>query len=115
MPIVGDRPSHGLRVLLDLQAPKDEAGQARASIGPWRYDGSIVTPDRRFDVQVHVETNGDVTVVGAEVGVAGPEGKLPDDLAEKAKLIVRSAHRHARDEVKDAPPPRRIQRWRGEK
>ncbi|MFO0679390.1 MAG: hypothetical protein U0169_22885 [Polyangiaceae bacterium] len=104
MPIVGERPSHGLRVHLErVEAVSDSA---------WTYVGFLATPDSRYDLEVSVAATGAVTVAGRDPGTGLP---LPDDLADKTKLIVRAAHKHAREGAPESPPPRRIQRWRGEK
>lgn len=67
------------------------------------YEGQISTPAQDFPARVTVDAAGDVTVDTTAGG----------DLAEKARLIVRTVLRHATSEGQ--PPPRRIQRWRGDK
>ena len=93
MAIVGDHPSHGVRFVLtqDDAAPR------------MRYVGHAFTPDAKFEVVLDVGDDGAVEVTGG----------APPDLAEKARLLVRTAVRHARNEGTE--PPRRIVRWRGEK
>ena len=94
MTIVGGRPESGVRI--DVARPREPAAP------PWRYDGEAATPDATVPVVVVVDAEGKVDVELA--AGAGPE------LAEKVRLIVRAAWKHARDD--EAPPPRRIQRWR---
>ncbi len=95
MSVAGGRPAHGLRLRLE-----------RAGAGePLRYEGVASTAQRDFALQITVEASGAVAVTTEE--------GAPADLAEKARLIVRAALRHAQAE--GLGPPRRIQRWRGEK
>jgi hypothetical protein len=95
--IVGDRPESGFRI--ELERPLHDAA-------PWRYAGEAVTPGDRFGIEVSVEQDGTVSVqVPAEAGA-------PPGLAEKVRLLVRAAVKHARDE--GAAPPRRIVRWRAD-
>ncbi len=101
MSIVGDRPEGGLRIA--LERPRDGGP-------PWRYSGEVRTNADRFTVRVTVEEGGEVAVeIASGEGGAAP----PSDFADKVKLVVRSAYRHAGGG--SAPPPRRIARWRGEK
>ncbi|MEO6576836.1 MAG: hypothetical protein ABIP89_23515 [Polyangiaceae bacterium] len=90
MPIIGDHPEVGIRFVLD-RGPEGP---------PYVYEGAAFTPDLRFDLKVTVETDGTVTVAG----------DAPADVREKARLMVRTMVRHAKDE--DGAPPRRIMRWR---
>jgi hypothetical protein len=95
--IVGDRPESGFRI--ELERPLRDAA-------PWRYAGEAVTPDERFRIEASVEDDGTVTVqLAAESGA-------PPALAEKVRLLVRAAAKHARDE--GTAPPRRIVRWRAD-
>ncbi|MCL2448873.1 MAG: hypothetical protein FWD17_08000 [Polyangiaceae bacterium] len=64
-----------------------------------------MTPSDRFDLRAVVSAEGTVTV---ELSEGAPPG-----LAERVKLILRTAFRHADDE--GAPPPRRILRWRADR
>jgi hypothetical protein len=91
MGIIGERPESGLRI--DIERPRDGGP-------PWRYDGTASTTDAKYAMRATVEENGDVAI----------ESNAPEDVAEKARLIIRTAYKHARSE--DEPPPRRIQRWR---
>lgn len=100
MAIVGDRPEQGVRLRLDK---KDEPAAVGASADSLVYEGQISTPDADFAVRIEADPSGNV-VVATE---AGPE------LAEKARLMVRTVLRHATSE--GLAPPRRIQRWRGDK
>jgi hypothetical protein len=94
--IVGDHPESGVRI--DVQRPVG-AGP------PWSYAGEAVTPTERFRIEALVTADGAVTVQLADGAPAG--------LAEKARLLLRAAVKHAREE--EADPPRRIVRWRAER
>jgi hypothetical protein len=77
---------------------------------PWSYVGAAHVPDASFPVTVAVDAAGEVRVtVDAAEGGAAP----PPDLAEKVRLIVRTAYRQAKAD--DEAPAWRIVRWRGEK
>jgi hypothetical protein len=90
VPIIGDHPEVGIRIVLD-----------RGPDGPpYVYEGAVFTPDQRFSLTVRVETDGSVKV----------DGDAPPDLRDKARLMVRTMVRHAQDE--EGAPPRRIMRWR---
>jgi len=91
--IVGDRPESGVRI--DLARPV-EGGP------PWRYEGEATTERERFPLTAVVSADGNVVV---DVSPGSPVG-----LADKVRLLARSAWRHARED--DLPPPRRIVRWR---
>jgi hypothetical protein len=93
MSIVGDRPEGGLRI--DVARPR-EGGP------PWRYDGAVITPTERYAAAAVVSAEGEVTV---ELPAEAPEG-----MAEKARLVLRAAYKHARED--GGPPPRHIVRWR---
>jgi hypothetical protein len=97
MGIIGRHPETGLRI--DVARPRDGGP-------PWTYDGHVATADAEHPVRVTVAVDGDVDVHIAE--------GAPPGTAEKARLIVRAAYKHAKDADPDAPPPRRIQRWRAE-
>ena len=68
---------------------------------PWRYEGHAHTPDASAPIGVVVAADGAVDV------------DAPPDLAEKIRLIVRTAFKQAASDGE--PPARRIVRWRGEK
>jgi hypothetical protein len=74
------------------------------SAPPWRYQGHVATPDERLELAAAVTEAGEVTVTCAK-----------EEVADKVRLIVRTALKHAREDVPNAPPPRRIVRWRGPK
>ena len=93
MGIVGHHPETGVRI---------EVQRAQADGPPWRYEGEAVTPSERFRVAAMIGEDGGVSV---ELQSGAPAG-----LAEKARLLVRTAWKHARED--DAVPPRRIVRWR---
>lgn len=94
MPIAGDRPESGVRIAIE---------RARDGGPPWRYAGHVHTPDASAEVRVVVAADGAVDVDGA----------VAADLAEKIRLIVRTAFKQAAADGE--PPARRIVRWRGEK
>jgi hypothetical protein len=96
MAIVGHNPETGFRI--EVERPRD-AGP------PWRYQGHCVTPSACFLVVATVAVDGAVLV---ELGAEAPAG-----LGEKARLILRSAWKHAREE--DVDPPHRIVRWRADR
>jgi hypothetical protein len=86
MAIVGDHPDSGLRFVLE-----------RVDGG---YDGTVFTPTDRHALVARIALDGTVTV----------EGDAPAEIREKARLLVRTAIRHAA--VDETEPPRRIVRWR---
>jgi hypothetical protein len=92
MAVIGARPLTGVR--LDVERPHGEGP-------PWRYQGKLETPDAEIAIAATITSEGEVAV----------ETAAPEDAAEKARLILRTAWKHADGEA----PPRRIQRWRGEK
>jgi hypothetical protein len=93
MGIVGDRPETGVRI--DVSRPP-EGGP------PWQYRGEAVTASARFGLTGTVSGAGVVTV---ELETGAPAG-----MADKARLLLKAAWKHARDE--ESPPPRRVMRWR---
>ncbi len=95
MGIVGDHPETGVRV---------EVTRALAGGPPWSYRGAAVTPDTRFPVEATVSVEGTVTVV---LPADAPEG-----IAERIRLLLRAAWRHATEDA--LPPPRQIVRWRAD-
>ncbi len=96
MAIVGQHPDHGVRIVLERQV---QGGP------PWRYVGDAKIEDASFGVTALLGEDGAVTV--------DLFGDAPGDLAERVRLIVRSAWKHTRSEGLD--PPRRISRWRGDR
>lgn len=101
MPIAGDRPETGVRIVIQRDASKADP--------PWTYAGVAHVPDASFPIAVGVDAAGTVTVTVQPAASATP----PRDLAEKVRLIVRTTFRQATADGE--PPPWRIQRWRGEK
>jgi hypothetical protein len=93
MGIVGHNPETGFRI---------EVERTKAGGPPWRYEGHCVTPSARFVVVATVELGGEVLVQLAE--------GAPPALGEKARLLLRAAWKHAREDEVD--PPHRIVRWR---
>ncbi|HVJ94348.1 MAG TPA: hypothetical protein VM580_31385 [Labilithrix sp.] len=103
MPIAGERPESGVRIQIERDRSRDEP--------PWSYSGAAHVPDASFPVTVAVDAEGDVSVV---VSPSSTDGRPPpSDLAEKVRLIVRTAYRQAKAD--NEPPAWRIVRWRGEK
>ena len=98
MAIVGDHPQRGIRFILE------RAEAAAVATPPCVYGGAAFTPDTRHALKIAVDAEGNATC--ADAGV-------PDDIREKARLLVRTMVRHALAE--GTAPPRRIMRWRGEK
>ena len=96
MGIVGHRPETGVRI---------DVERGRAGGPPWRYEGEVLTPSERFGVAAILGEDGTASV---EL-----QGGAPAGLAEKARLLVRTAWKHSREE--DAAPPRRIVRWRADR
>jgi hypothetical protein len=94
MGIVGHYPETGVRI--DVERERAVEGP------PWRYEGEAVTPSERFRVAALIREDGAVSV---ELQSGAPPG-----LAEKARLLVRTVWKHARED--EAAPPRRIVRWR---
>lgn len=68
---------------------------------PFQYAGKVATATEQFPLTAVVSEAGDVTVSA---------DALPEGVAQKARLLLRAAWKHARDE--GVPPPRRIVRWR---
>jgi hypothetical protein len=101
--IAGERPETGVRI----QIERDKSSEA----APWSYAGSAQLPDASFPLAVVVSAEGDVTVTLSPEATTG--AVPPPDLAEKVRLIVRTAYRQARAD--DEAPAWRIVRWRGEK
>jgi hypothetical protein len=95
MGIIGDHPESGVR--FTLERPRDGGP-------PWVYEGDAFTPTERFKVQARVEADGTVAV----------EGEAPADVAEKARLMLRTLYKQAKADG-DGAPPRKVVRWRGEK
>ena len=102
MSIVGRTPESGVRI---------DVARSRDGGPPWRYEGEAVTRDERFAVTVTVSAEG-------EVSVEMPGGASAAATAERVRLLVRAAYKHAQAERGEGgervPPPRRIVRWRAE-
>lgn len=86
MAIVGDRPSHGMRLRLVL----DRSGR--------HYDGTATTPDAQWRIAAAIDDDGAVTI----------DTRAPAEIADYARRVVRIAVRNAAG----ARSPRVIQRWR---
>jgi hypothetical protein len=96
MGIVGHHPESGVRV---------DVERAREGGPPWLYEGEAVTPASRFRLAASVGDDGTV-VVDLDPGA-------PVALAEKVRLLLRTAWKHAEEDV--ACPPRHIVRWRADR
>jgi hypothetical protein len=95
MGIVGKHPETGVRI--EVTRPL-EGGP------PWRYRGEAVMPSERFRLEATVSADGDVIVE------LPPEA--PDGAADRARLVLRAAWKHAAED--ELPPPRHIVRWRAD-
>lgn len=93
MGIISHHPETGVRI---------DVERAREGGPPWRYEGEAITPAARFRLAATVGGDG---AVGVELESGAPVG-----LAEKARLLLRAAWKHAGDEA--IQPPRHIVRWR---
>jgi hypothetical protein len=95
MPIVGPHPESGVRVV---------AERLRSEGPPWRYEGHAATSSGSFALVATLDSCGAVVV------------ELPPDapprLADRVRLIVRAAWKHAREDK--LPPPFRLARWRAD-
>jgi hypothetical protein len=103
VPIVGERPESGVRITIERDKAQHEP--------PWRYEGAAHVPDDSFPIAVTVDADGTVAVAVQES--ASRRVPPPSDLAEKVRLIVRTAYRQA--SADGEPPAWRLVRWRGEK
>ncbi len=93
--IVGDHPEGGTR--FDLTRVTAEP--------PWVYEGSVFTPDAEIRLRASVDATGAVTV--------DDEASLPKEVAQRARMLLRTAQKHGREEAGGAgAPPRRLHRWR---
>jgi hypothetical protein len=101
--IASERPETGVRIA--IERPREPRG----SRPPWSYAGAAAVPDASFPLAVTVSGEG---VVDVEIGPSEAGAAPPADLAEKVRLIVRTAYRQAAAD--GAPPARRIVRWRGD-
>src|SRR5258708_40368108 len=95
MSIIGSTPESGVRI---------DVSRAREGTPPWRYEGEAVTSTARFAVVSTISAEGEVLVE------LPPEA--PDGIAERIRLLIRAAYKHAREDAQ--PPPRRIVRWRAD-
>jgi hypothetical protein len=93
--IVGGHPESGVRV--DLTRPTNGGP-------PWLYEGDATTLRARVAMKASVSVAGEISV---ELAPGAPEG-----LADRVRLVVRAAWKHARED--GLPPPRRIVRWRAD-
>ena len=96
MSIVGSTPESGVRIDVEPAARRRAALAVRGRGGHRRAPGSRWSPT--------VSAEGDVLV---ELPPEAPEG-----IAERVRLLMRAAYKHAREDAQ--PPPRRIVRWRAE-
>jgi hypothetical protein len=106
MGIVGGHPESGVRIVVERPATGGP---------PWCYEGTALTSSQRFELRATVSATGEVSVeLGPSLG-GDPQTPrdTPADLRLRVKTMIRTAHKHARDESPGAPPPRQIHRWRG--
>jgi hypothetical protein len=96
--IIGQRPETGVRIAIE---------RPRTSGPPWSYTGEAVSPEASYPLVVAVSEAGEV---GVTIGPSAEGQEPPGDLAEKVRLIVRTAYRQASGDG-DAPAWR-IVRWR---
>jgi hypothetical protein len=101
--IAGNRPETGIRIAIERDRSRREP--------PWTYAGAAHLPSASFPLQVVVDAAGEVSVTLSPDSTSG--APPPEDLAEKVRLIVRTAYRQAKADGE--PPAWRIVRWRGEK
>jgi hypothetical protein len=94
MGIVGSRPSGGIRFELERVS----------TTPPWVYEGVAKTEAEDHRLVVTALVSGGVEVDG--------EAALPERVATRAKLLVRTAVKHAMTE--GVSPPRRLHRWRAD-
>ena len=98
MGIVGDHPEGGIRFVLERTTAN----------APWVYEGSAYDREVEHRLRATVDAEGRVTV--------DEEGALPKDVVQRAKLLLRTSYKHARevggDQGEPFAPPRRVQRWR---
>ena len=102
MPIAGDHPETGVRILIERDKMREDP--------PFHYKGSAFLPDAAFPLEVTVDHEGTAVVTLSANDAGQPP---PNDLAEKVRLIVRTVYRQAKAD--NEPPAWRILRWRGEK
>ena len=93
MSIVGDHPEQGIRF---------EFTRAASVEGMAIYGGFAFTPEAKHALRVVMDAAGLVTVEA--------EATLPKEIAERARMLVRTVVRHAKDG--GGRPPLRIRRWR---
>jgi hypothetical protein len=94
VPISGDRPETGVRILVERDKSRSDP--------PWTYVGAAHLPDADVAIHVVVDAGGDVIVT---LSATRPE------LEERVRLIMRTAYRLSKADGE--PPPWRILRWRG--
>jgi hypothetical protein len=99
MSIVGKHPERGVRLILGLTV-----GHAVGHKGgpPWRYEGTLYTPQTSHTLSATVAADGSVQVEADDA--------TPQALVQRAKQVIRTACKHAQEEAQ--PPPRQIHRWR---
>jgi hypothetical protein len=111
MAIVGEHPSEGTRVVLERPVASGDADGP-----PWRYEGTVYTPVEAHAVRVDVSAEGvvDVHFTGTGAGTQALATPGPDaELAERVRLIVRTAYKQATAD--GMPPARRLVRWRADR
>lgn len=81
--------------------------RARDGGPPWHYRGAAHLPEKSHPIDVTLAADGTATV---GVAPSGDGAAPPTDLAERVRLIVRTAFRQAASDGQ--LPARRIVRWR---
>lgn len=100
--IIGERPETGVRIAVE---------RPREGGPPWIYAGTASLPVDVYPVQVTVTEAGEVDVAlspSRDGGVVPPA-----DLAEKIRLIIRTAYRQGKSDGE--APAFRVVRWRADK
>jgi hypothetical protein len=96
MSIIGEHPEAGIRFDLDRTT----------TAAPWIYVGAAFTREARLPLRITVDAAGGLIVED--------EAALPVEVVRRAKLLVRSIVKHARELGEGHAPPSRIRRWRAD-
>jgi len=96
MGIVGGKPESGVRIALERPA----------GAPPWRYEGTVATPEAEHPLVAVIDAAGDVRVDLAP--------SAPSELSEKVRLILRTVYKQSKSDG-DVAPARKIVRWRADR